>query len=105
MMADKDEGRRKIEWAFRHMHVLKAAGDQIGKEGKISGLKIGMAMHVEAKTAALAITLRDAGAEVRVAGCNPLSTDDDVASSLNSDYGIKTYARKGESEEEYYSSL
>lgn len=64
-----------------------------------------MALHVEAKTACLALALRDAGAEVRLASCNPLSTDDSVSAALNEHYKLPTFAKKGETDKEYYSNL
>ncbi len=100
-----EKGRKRIEWAKSHMKVLGIAGEGIKKRGKLKGLKIGMALHVEAKTACLALALRDAGAEVRLASCNPLSTDDSVSEALNSVYGLPTFARKGETSEEYYRNL
>jgi adenosylhomocysteinase len=64
-----------------------------------------MALHTEAKTGILALTLADAGARIRLASCNPLSTDDSVALALREEYGLEVYARKGETQEEYYANL
>jgi adenosylhomocysteinase len=64
-----------------------------------------MALHTEAKTAVLALTIQEAGAEVRLTGCNPLSTDDSVALALNQEYGLETYAVRGQSNKDYYTSL
>ena len=68
-------------------------------------MKVGMALHTEAKTAMLALTIQEAGAEVRLTGCNPLSTDDSVAYALNKEYGLETYAKRGQSTKDYYESL
>jgi adenosylhomocysteinase len=87
------------------MDVLGQIGKNIKDNGSLAGKKIGMALHVEAKTGILALTLQDAGAKVRLASCNPLSTDDSVALALNEEYGLETHAKKGESREEYYSNL
>ncbi len=100
-----EAGLRKIEWARAHMQVAAEVGKQVNKRGALKGIKIGMALHVEAKTAVLALTLKDAGADVRLAGCNPLSTDDDVVAALNNHFSLPTFARKGESNEEYYAHL
>ncbi len=100
-----EKGKRRIEWAKAHMKVLAIAAEELRKKGDLKGLKIGMALHVEAKTACLALALRDAGAEVRLASCNPLSTDDSVSEALNSLYGLPTFARRGETGEEYYRNL
>ncbi|MGC9795565.1 adenosylhomocysteinase [Fervidobacterium riparium] len=70
----------------------------------LTGLKIGMSIHLEAKTAYLAITLKKLGADVIVTGCNPLSTQDDVAEALK-DFGISVHAKRTESEKEYFSFL
>ncbi len=64
-----------------------------------------MALHVEAKTGILALTLAEAGAKVRLASCNPLSTDDSVALALKEQYGLEVYAKKGEDSKEYYKNL
>ncbi len=87
------------------MDVLNQIGKEIKDNGTLDGLKIGMALHVEAKTGILALTLQEAGAKVRLASCNPLSTDDSVALALNEEYGLDTYAKKGENRDEYYSNL
>ena len=99
------KGVLRLQWAEAHMHVLGKIRERMIKEKPLQGLKIGMALHTEAKTGMLAITLRDAGAEVRLASCNPLSTDDSVALALKEHYGIDVYAKKGETQEEYYANL
>ena len=87
------------------MPVLGEIRKRFNKERPLKGLKIGMALHTEAKTGILAITLAEAGAEIRLASCNPLSTDDSVALALREGYGMKVYAKKGETQEEYYKNL
>ncbi len=99
------KGIDRLEWARTHMSVLNQIGDRIKDNGTLSGLRIGMALHVEAKTGILALTLQEAGAKVRLASCNPLSTDDSVALALKEEYGLETLAKKGESREEYYGNL
>lgn len=99
------KGVRRLEWAETHMPVLAEIGRRLVEEKILSGVKIGMALHVEAKTGMLAITLARAGAKVRLASCNPLSTDDSVALALRERHGIETYAKKWESTEEYYGNL
>jgi adenosylhomocysteinase len=100
-----EEGARRIEWARTHMHVLGAIRARFEKEQPFAGLKVGMALHVEAKTAALALAIQAGGAEVRLASCNPDSTDDRVAAALNEAYDLATYARKGSTKDEYYANL
>lgn len=98
------EGKLKLDWALGHMDVLRQIRKKFREEKPFDGLKIGMALHVEAKTGILALTLRDGGAKVRLASCNPLSTDDSVVQALR-DEGLEVYARKGENREEYYQNL
>lgn len=99
------KGVRRLEWARAHMGVLADVRERLAREQTLKGLRIGMALHVEAKTGMLALTLKEAGAQVRLASCNPLSTDDSVSLALREHYGLETYAKKGESSEEYYSNL
>ena len=87
------------------MAVLREVGERMRQEGSLRGVRVGMALHVEAKTGMLAVTLSRAGAKVRLASCNPLSTDDSVALALREERGIEVFARKGESSEEYYENL
>ena len=87
------------------MKVLSAIRKRMAKEQPFSGLRVGMALHVEAKTGILAIALSEAGAKVRLASCNPLSTDDSVAAALKEHFGIEVHARKWETLEEYYQNL
>jgi len=99
------KGVRRLEWAETHMRVLAEIERRLVDEKVLKGVKIGMALHVEAKTGMLAIALARAGAKVRLASCNPLSTDDSVALALREKYGIETYAKKWETTEEYYRNL
>lgn len=100
-----EEGRRRIEWARRHMGVLGAIRTRFEDEQPFAGLRIGMALHVEAKTCNLALALQAGGADVRLVGCNPDSTDDRVVVAMNEHYELPTTAKKGQSSEEYYASL
>ncbi|NLX46782.1 MAG: adenosylhomocysteinase [Euryarchaeota archaeon] len=99
------KGSRRLGWAEAHMSVIREVGKRMRQEGSLKGIKVGMALHVEAKTGMLAVTLANAGAKVRLASCNPLSTDDSVALALREERGIEVFARKGESNEEYYENL
>jgi len=98
------KGKKRLEWAKTHMPVLSEIRERMVKGKSLENVKIGMALHVEAKTGVLALTLKEAGAEIRLASCNPLSTDDSVAMALN-DMGLETFAKKGETEAEYYQNL
>ena len=106
MMSELAErGARRIEWARDHMPVLAAVRDELKQKKILGGLRIGMALHVEAKTGVLALSLKEAGAQVRLASCNPLSTDDSVAAALAEVHGLDVYAKKWQTNEEYYASL
>jgi len=100
-----DAGKRKIEWAQQQMPVLQLIRKRFIKEQPLKGLRISACLHVTSETANLMITLRDGGADAVLCASNPLSTQDEVAASLNRDYGIPTYAIKGEDNETYYSHL
>lgn len=99
------QGSLRLHWAEAHMPVLMDIRKRFVDEQPLAGLKVGMALHTEAKTGMLAVTLADAGAKVKLASCNPLSTDDSVAAALRDEYGLDVYAKKWETEAEYYKSL
>ncbi len=98
------DGMAKIQWAERNMRVLARIRERFESERPLDGLKVGMALHVEAKTAVLVRTLIAGGAEVAITGCNPLTTQDDIAEALRKD-GVECYAKRGLSNEEYYLAL
>ncbi|MBR6037629.1 MAG: adenosylhomocysteinase [Candidatus Methanomethylophilaceae archaeon] len=99
------KGSLRLHWADSHMPVLKDVRRRFADEKPLAGLKIGMALHTEAKTGMLAVTLAEAGAHIRLASCNPLSTDDSVALALREEFGLEVYAKKWETSEEYYRNL
>ncbi|MBR3121824.1 adenosylhomocysteinase [Candidatus Saccharibacteria bacterium] len=93
-------GKEKIEWVKDRMPVLTRIGQELASDKILRGLKIGMSIHLEAKTAYLALILKEAGARVYITGCNPLSTQDDVAAGLAS-LGVNVYAARGISPDKY----
>ena len=99
------KGKLRIEWANQWMPVLQIIRKRFQKEQPFKGIRVSGCLHVTTETANLVITLRDGGADVVLCASNPLSTQDDVAASLVKDYGIPTYAIKGEDKETYYSHL
>ena len=99
------EGIRKINWAEREMPVLRHIRERFAKEQPLKGIRIAACLHVTTETANLAITLRDGGADVTLCASNPLSTQDEVAAALISEYGIPTFAIKGEDRDTYYNHL
>lgn len=99
-----DSGRDKIMWVRSYMPILTLIEKEFKNTKPFSGLKIAMSIHLEAKTANLAHILRAGGAEVHVTGCNPLSTQDDVAASLVKD-GFNVNAIHGASPERYEKDL
>src|SRR6058998_2504364 len=100
-----DAGKRKIEWAAQQMPVLESIRKRFVKEQPLKGLRVSSCLHVTSETANLMIALRDGGAETVLCASNPLSTQDEVAASLNRDHGIPTFAIKGEDNDTYYSHL
>ncbi|ELZ76341.1 S-adenosyl-L-homocysteine hydrolase [Haloferax larsenii JCM 13917] len=103
--AARNEGRRKMDWALQHMPILQELRDQFEADQPFAGEVVGMAMHVEAKTANLVELLALGGAEVAITGCNPLSTHDDVSAALDAHDDITSYAVRGVDEEGYYAAI
>ncbi len=99
-----EQGKMNIEWAESQMGALLKVRERFAKEKPLKGFRIGMALHVTKETAALVRTLIAGGAEVAITGCNPLSTQDDVAAALAKE-GVNVYGWKGETKEEYYDCL
>jgi adenosylhomocysteinase len=95
------QGKLNIEYAERNMAIMLMIRKRFDKEKPLEGLNVGMALHVTKETAVLVRTLRAGGAKVAIAGCNPLSTQDDVAAAL-AEEGVAVFAKKGETKEEYY---
>ena len=96
-----DAGRLKIEWAEAHMPVMMALREKYSKDKPLAGMRISGCLHVTKETAVLIRTLIAAGAQVAWSGCNPLSTQDDVAAALY-DEGVPIWAWHGLSTEEFY---
>lgn len=104
MVGDTARGRLKIEWVRAHMPVLEEIRSRFARELPLKGLTISSVLHVEAKTCALALALKAAGADVRLAASNPLTTDDDVVAAVREE-GVDTRATRGESIAEYRAGL
>lgn len=100
-----EKGKKRLEWASEHMGVVDRVKKEVKERGYLEGKDVSMALHVEAKTGILALSLHEAGANVKMASCNPLSTDDSVAEALREEYGLDVYAKRGQDEEEYYENL
>jgi adenosylhomocysteinase len=95
------QGKMKLDMAEMEMGALLKIRERFSKEKPFKGLTIGMALHVTKETAILVRTLAAGGAHVAITGCNPLSTQDDVAAALAKE-GVLVWAYKGESKEDYY---
>ena len=93
-------GENKIKWAQANMPILRSIGEELSKTKPFKGLRVALSVHMEAKTASLCRLMADAGAEMHVTGCNPLSTQDDVAAALDAG-GIDVYAWHASTPEEY----
>jgi adenosylhomocysteinase len=99
-----ESGRRKIAWAMAYMPVLNAIGEDFSSRKPFKGVKITTSVHLEAKTACLALTLAKGGAAVCSTGCNPLSTQDDVCAAL-AEMGVEVFAVHGCTDAEYTEHL
>ncbi|MBC7644159.1 MAG: adenosylhomocysteinase [Thermoleophilia bacterium] len=96
------EGVRRIEWAESQMPVLRTIRERFEREKPLQGIRIGACLHVTTETANLMRTLVAGGADVSLCASNPLSTQDDVAAALVSEYSVNTFAIKGEDDASYY---
>ena len=96
-----DKGFLQLEWARLHMPVLMKIRERFSKEKPLEGVRVGACLHVTKETGVLVETLMAGGAEVALAGSNPLSTQDEIAAALAKE-GVNVYAWRGETEEEYY---
>ncbi len=98
-------GRRRIEWAEREMPVLRQIRERFAKERPLKGMRLSACLHVTTETANLAYTLQAGGADLVLTASNPLSTQDDVAAALVSQFEIPTFAIKGEDNVTYYKHI
>ena len=92
-------GHQKIQWVQDFMPALSGIEERFRREKPFEGLTVAVSVHLEAKTANLGLVLREGGAEVHLTGCNPLSTQDDVAAAV-ADSGVATYGIHGVNMEE-----
>src|SRR5665811_481955 len=97
-----DKGKLKIELIAKRMNVLDSIRERFEKEQPLAGKRVAACLHVTTETANLVRTLKAGGADVVLCASNPLSTQDDVAAALVSEYGISTFAIKGEDNDTYY---
>ena len=100
-----EEGIRRIQWAARDMPVIGLIRERFSKERPLEGVRISGCLHITTETANLALALKEGGADVAMCASNPLSTQDGVAAALVSEYGIPTFAIKGEDNETYYQHI
>ncbi|MDP6627416.1 MAG: adenosylhomocysteinase [Methanopyri archaeon] len=98
------QGALNIEWAEMQMGGLLRLKASLEKSKPFKGIRVGMCLHITKETAVLVNTLRAAGADVSITGCNPLSTQDDVAAALAKD-GVDVYGWRAETNDEYYECL
>ena len=105
MSISLEQGRSRIDWANSRMPLLNLLRKRFLQEVPFKGKRISMSIHLEAKTACLAVLLRDGGAQVHVTGSNPLSTQDDIAGALAEEENIAVFARHGVSADEYTEHL
>ncbi len=103
-LALAEKGRDRINWAAIEMPVLGQVRERFEREKPLQGLRLGCCLHITTETANLLLTLKAGGADVTACASNPLSTQDDVAAALV-EFGIPTYAIKGEDNTTYYKHL
>lgn len=101
----REKGVARIEWAERDMPVLRAIRARFEKEKPLKGYRMGCCLHVTSETANLVRALKAGGADVFLCASNPLSTQDDIAAALSLEYGIPTFAIKGEDSATYYKHM
>jgi adenosylhomocysteinase len=99
------DGKKRIDWAEAHMPVLVSLRQKHEKTKPLKGIRVAGCLHVTKETGVLVRTLKAAGAELSWCGCNPLSTQDDVAASLAKDEGISIFASRGVTSKEYYDDI
>jgi adenosylhomocysteinase len=96
------EGRRRTDWAARQMPVLRSIGERFARERPLTGIRIGVSLHITTETAVLMRVLKAGGAQLAVCPSNPLSTRDDVCATLVVDEGVSVFAWYGEDLDAYY---
>ncbi|MBW2619353.1 MAG: adenosylhomocysteinase, partial [Deltaproteobacteria bacterium] len=98
------QGALRLEWAWMSMPVLAQIKDRFQKEKPLTGVSLGLCLHVTTETGALVQTLAAGGAEVNLCASNPLSTQDDLAAALVAE-GVPVFAIKGEDNQTYYQHI
>jgi adenosylhomocysteinase len=99
------KGVARIEWALTEMPVMRGFLESFSKTQPLAGVRLSGCLHITTETANLARVLKRAGADLVLCASNPLSTQDDVAAALVSEYGIPVYAIRGEDTEVYYQHI
>jgi len=100
-----EAGKQRIEWAAREMPVVKLIRQRFSTEQPLKGVRIAGCLHITTETGNLALALKAGGADLILCASNPLSTQDDVAAALVTEYGIPVNAIKGEDEATYYKHI
>ncbi len=103
-LALAEAGKRRIEWAYREMPVVRLIRERFSEEKPLAGIRLSACLHVTTETANLVLTLKEGGADAVLCASNPLSTQDDVAAALV-EYGIPVNAIKGEDDKTYYKHI
>jgi len=100
-----EQGIARTEWAMKEMPVIRGLLDSLEKTKPLTGIRMSGCLHITTETANLARTLKAAGADLVLCASNPLSTQDDVAAALVTEYGIPVYAIRGEDTSTYYQHI
>lgn len=99
------QGKQQIEWGNRDMPVLRSIRERFEQEQPFKGLRVSACAHLTKETANLAITMKAGGADTILMASNPITTQDDVAASLVADYGIPTFAKRGQTVNDYRANV
>lgn len=99
-----DDGHARIDWVEQHSPVMRGLVHKTLSDGSLKGKRIAVVVHLEAKTAYLALLLAEAGADVIAAGSNPQTTHGSVVAALR-DKGIRVVSDAGGNHESWEKEL
>ncbi|MBI2611150.1 adenosylhomocysteinase [Candidatus Gottesmanbacteria bacterium] len=98
-------GRKRVQWAKAHMPVVAKIAEDFSERKPFRGLTVAISLHVTKETAVLVEAISSGGARIALCGCNPLSTQDEVAAALSELPGVEVFAWRGQTNKEYYDCI
>ena len=96
-----EQGALRVDWARARMPVMAKLKEEAERTKPLAGMRVAGCLHVTKETAVLIETIGAAGAEISWSGCNPLSTQDDVAAWIASE-GYSVHAWHGQSNDDFH---